>query len=111
MIPDEHYVPVLLAALGKENETDCYGGLTSVDWYRAEAGGHPYTYRAYDVHPALYAHLSSVWSWDMQYAAEILSRSLRVAKSICTGWLIQSTGLYKPSGLPERCCIKLAADF
>ena len=25
--PDEHYIPTLLASLGKENETDCRVGL------------------------------------------------------------------------------------
>ena len=29
---DEHYVPTLLASKGLENQTDCAGGLTNVDW-------------------------------------------------------------------------------
>ncbi len=29
---DEHYVPTLLASRGLENQTDCAGGLTNVDW-------------------------------------------------------------------------------
>ena len=48
-IPDEHYIPTLLAALGKDNETDCLGGLTSVDWGRNEGAGHPYAYRLKDI--------------------------------------------------------------
>ena len=54
-VADEHYVPTLLAALGKENETDCLGGLTSVDWYRMAEGGHPWAYPPAEINKTLYA--------------------------------------------------------
>ena len=34
---DEHYVPTLLAYLGKEQETDCWGFMVNVDWSRGGA--------------------------------------------------------------------------
>lgn len=44
---DEHYVPTLLAYLGKDQETDCWGFLVNVDWSRG--GAHPRTYSVQDV--------------------------------------------------------------
>ena len=44
---DEHYVPTLLAYLGKDQETDCWGFLVNVDWSRG--GAHPRTYAVEDL--------------------------------------------------------------
>ena len=44
---DEHYVPTLLAYLGKDQETDCWGFLVNVDWSRG--GAHPRTYAVEDI--------------------------------------------------------------
>ena len=44
---DEHYVPTLLAYLGKEQETDCWGFMVNVDWSRG--GAHPRTYAVEDI--------------------------------------------------------------
>lgn len=47
---DEHYFPTLLAAVGRENETDCYGELTDRDWSRGFATDpHPWEYRPREV--------------------------------------------------------------
>lgn len=43
--PDEHYFPTMLSALGRENETDCHGFITNVDW-----GINP----GWDPHPRTY---------------------------------------------------------
>ncbi|EFN51093.1 hypothetical protein CHLNCDRAFT_55340 [Chlorella variabilis] len=41
---DEHYFPTLLAALGRENETECGGwGVATQDW--SKGGAHPKAYR------------------------------------------------------------------
>lgn len=39
---DEHYMPVLLAYAGKQEETDCTGLIMNVDW--EEGGPHPISY-------------------------------------------------------------------
>jgi len=39
---DEHYLPVLLAYAGKQEETDCTGLIMNVDW--EEGGPHPISY-------------------------------------------------------------------
>lgn len=44
---DEHYVPTLLAYLGKDQETDCWGFLVNVDWSRG--GAHPRAYSVQDI--------------------------------------------------------------
>lgn len=44
---DEHYVPTLLAYLGKDQETDCWGFMVNVDWSRG--GAHPRTYAVEDI--------------------------------------------------------------
>ena len=47
---DEHYFATLMAALGREDETDCHGYLTNVDWSRG--GGHPRAYTEREVSAA-----------------------------------------------------------
>ena len=45
--PDEHYMPSLLAREGLDNDTDCHGGIMSVDWTTRD--WHPVTYTAANV--------------------------------------------------------------
>lgn len=53
-VSDESYVPTLLAHHGRDNETDCTGGLTAVDWVRkAGTGAHPHTYGDEEITPSL----------------------------------------------------------
>lgn len=40
-------MPTLLAYLGKDQETDCWGFLVNVDWSRG--GAHPRTYAVEDI--------------------------------------------------------------
>ncbi|KAK9792478.1 hypothetical protein WJX73_003670 [Symbiochloris irregularis] len=47
---DEHYPATLMAATGREQETDCEGFLTHVDWSRG--GGHPRSYTPKEVSAA-----------------------------------------------------------
>ena len=55
---DEHYFPTLLASLGLENETDCFGELTDRDWSRvASTDPHPWEYRVREVSPELLLRL------------------------------------------------------
>ena len=57
-VPDESYVPTLLAVHGRDNETDCRGGLTAVDWARKEGtGAHPHRFAAGEVDAALVRRL------------------------------------------------------
>ena len=52
---DEHYMPTLLAWLGKDAETDCKGHLADADWTRPGSHGFsgPYEYFPEDVSPQL----------------------------------------------------------
>lgn len=53
-VSDESYVPTLLAHHGRDNETDCTGGVTAVDWVRkAGTGAHPHTYLEEEIDAAL----------------------------------------------------------
>ena len=53
-VSDESYVPTLLAHHGRDNETDCRGEVTAVDWVRkAGTGAHPHTYVRDEVDAAL----------------------------------------------------------
>lgn len=57
-VPDESYVPTLLAVHGRDNETDCRGGLTAVDWARKEGtGAHPHRFAAAEVDASLIRRL------------------------------------------------------
>ncbi len=51
-ISDEHYVPTLLAVMGRENETDCLGASMHTDW--RDGGAHPRSYALNDVEPQLF---------------------------------------------------------
>lgn len=53
---DEHYFGTLLAAHGRDQETDCEGEITHVDWSRSEPmSGHPYAYKVEDITSDLHA--------------------------------------------------------
>ncbi|CAL8469170.1 g8711 [Coccomyxa elongata] len=52
---DEHYMPVLLAYMGKQDETDCRGSIMNVDW--EEGGPHPITYLPDNVTEATFRQL------------------------------------------------------
>jgi hypothetical protein len=57
-VSDESYVPTLLAHHGRDNETDCAGGLTAVDWTRKTGtGAHPHEYEGEEVDAALVRRL------------------------------------------------------
>ncbi len=45
---DEHYIPTLLSVLGKEDETDCKGYMTAVDWTQSD-DGHPRHYHPEEI--------------------------------------------------------------
>jgi hypothetical protein len=45
---DEHYMPVLLAYHGKQDETDCTGLVMNVAW-PLEGGPHPVTYMSANI--------------------------------------------------------------
>ncbi|KAK9823942.1 hypothetical protein WJX72_006544 [[Myrmecia] bisecta] len=47
---DEHYIPTLLAAKDRENETDCKGFVMHVDWSRG--GAHPRSYSEREISAA-----------------------------------------------------------
>ncbi|KAI3431710.1 hypothetical protein D9Q98_004755 [Chlorella vulgaris] len=47
-VPDEHYIPTLLAVLGLQNETYCNGnGIAYVDWSRG--GNHPRSFKPKEI--------------------------------------------------------------
>lgn len=48
-VSDEHYPATMMAATGRENETDCEGFLTSVEWIPGHA--HPHAYVADELTP------------------------------------------------------------
>ncbi|KAK9907953.1 hypothetical protein WJX75_000484 [Coccomyxa subellipsoidea] len=52
---DEHYMPVLLAYAGKQEETDCTGLIMNVDW--EEGGPHPISYHPDNVTEAVLRQL------------------------------------------------------
>ena len=54
-IPDEHYIPSLLAWLELENETTCAGGFSYVRF--GISGVHPRTFGPRDVTPELFYQL------------------------------------------------------
>ena len=54
-IPDEHYIPTLLAWKGVENETTCAGGFSYVRF--GVSGVHPRTFGPSDITPELFHRL------------------------------------------------------
>ena len=56
---EEHYMPTLLAWLGKDGETDCMGHLSDGDWTRPGSHGWsgPYEYFPADISADLCALL------------------------------------------------------
>lgn len=54
-IPDEHYIPTLLAWWGMENETTCAGGFSYVRF--GVSGVHPRTFGPGDITPELFHRL------------------------------------------------------
>eukprot|EP00884_Botryococcus_braunii_P000625 jgi/Botrbrau1/10563/Bobra.0343s0011.1 len=52
---DEHYFASLLAAQGRDNETDCKGFMMNVDWSRG--GAHPRSYSPAAINPELFFRL------------------------------------------------------
>ncbi len=54
-IPDEHYIPTLLAWKGLENETTCAGGFAYVRF--SVSGVHPRTFGPRDITPELFNQL------------------------------------------------------
>lgn len=75
---DEHWLPTLIAALGREDETDCHGYLTNVDWSRG--GGHPRSYEEKEISAA---------RWVVQASGAC---HLRVCGCVC-GWVGVGQGL------------------
>ena len=71
---DEHYFPTLLAAAGKEDETDCYGELTDRDWSRvASTDPHPWEYQPSEVSQKLLRKLRYAERPGCAHAATISS--------------------------------------
>lgn len=58
-------MPTLLAYLGKDQETDCWGFLVNVDWSRG--GAHPRTYAVEDIDIERFATSSSL---DVKYPSK-----------------------------------------
>lgn len=56
-IPDEHYIPTLIAWKGMENETNCAGGFSYVRF--GVSGVHPRTFGPRDVSPELFRQLET----------------------------------------------------
>lgn len=55
---DEHYPATLFAMLAADNETDCQGQLTDVDWKHVKSSDpHPYEYRKHEISPDLFRKL------------------------------------------------------
>lgn len=52
---DEHYFASLLAAQGRDNETDCKGFMMNVDWSRG--GAHPRAYTPASISSDLFYRL------------------------------------------------------
>ena len=59
-------MPTLLAYLGKEQETDCWGFMVNVDWSRG--GAHPRTYEPEDIDADRCA-LSAIFAASIQIKA------------------------------------------
>ncbi|KAL4424305.1 hypothetical protein ABPG75_001606 [Micractinium tetrahymenae] len=59
-LPDEHYIPTLLAALGEEGATHCEGyGVAWHEWSGAPNAAHPWNYKASDVTRELFRKMRS----------------------------------------------------
>ena len=68
-LADEHYVPTLLAYLGKDQETDCWGFLVNVDWSRG--GAHPRTYSTQDIDVSRCAFLQNHQDYQIYHMAAL----------------------------------------
>lgn len=75
---DEHYMPVLLAYAGKQEETDCTGLIMNVDW--EEGGPHPISYLPENVTEAT---LRALRKPDLCDAAAALRRASTYLQVVC----------------------------